>query len=135
MEGGTVMSNIEKYISAGEVQRSKIALDVADGSISTSEIREICSDPRIKNAFIGTSYNKKKAKESWDAAYLDQVVCAAAAESFNQDYLLYLSEIGNHIRSKKSSSVMKMIVGVLAVVIIIAVVIGIVIWKVSNTGQ
>lgn len=135
MEGGTVMRNIEKYISDGEVQRSKIALDVADGSISASEIREICSDPRIKNAFIGTSYNKKRSKESWDAAYLDQIVCAAAAESFNQDYLLYLSEIGEHIRSKKPSSNLKLIVGVVAVVAIIAVIIGIVIWKASNTGQ
>lgn len=129
------MSNIEKYIRDGEVQRSKIALDVADGSISSSEITEICSDPRIKNAFIGTSYNKKRSKELWDAAYLDQVVCAAVAESFNQDYLLYLSEIGEYIRSKKPNSNMKLIVGIVAVVAIITVIIGIVIWKAGNTGQ
>lgn len=114
------MSNIEKYISDGEVQRSKIALDVADGSIPTSEIQELCSDQRIKSAFIGTSYNKKKSKELWGDAYLNQVICAAAAESFNQDYLLYLAEIGEHLRSKKPGSNMKMIVGVVAVVAIIA---------------
>ena len=127
MEGSTVMSDIEKYISDGEVQRSKIALDVADGSISPSEIREICLDPRIKSAFIGTSYNKKKSKELWDTAFLDQVVCAAAAESFNQDYLLYLSEIGEYIRRKKLSKNMKMIVGAVVVAAIIAVIIDIVI--------
>ena len=116
------MNNIEKYISDGEVQRSKIALDVADGSISPSEIREICSDQRIKSAFIGTSYNKKKSKELWGDAYLNQVVCAAAAESFNQDYLLYLAEIGEHIRSKKPDSYKKMIVGVIGVVAVVAII-------------
>ena len=127
------MNYIEKYIRDGEVQRTKIALDVADGSISTSEIREICSDQRIKNAFIGTSYNKKQSKDSWDASYLDQVVCAAAAENFNQDYLLYLAEVGAYIRGKKPSTNVKMIVGIVAAVAIVAVIIGIVIWKVSNT--
>ena len=129
------MSNIEKYISDGEVQRTKIALDVADGSVSTSEIREICADPRIKNAFVGTSYNKKRSKEAWDDLYLDQVVCAAAAESFNQDYLLYLAEVGAYTRSKKPSNNVKMIVGIVAVVAIIAVIIGIAIWKVGNSGH
>ncbi len=129
------MSNIEKYISDGEVQRTKIALDVADGSVSISEIREICADPRIKNAFIGTSYNKKRSKEAWDDSYLDQVVCAAAAENFNQDYLLYLAEVSAYTRSKKPSTNVKMIVGIVAAVAIVAVIIGIVIWKVSNTGQ
>ena len=129
------MVNIEKYINDGEVQRTKIALDVADGSISASDIREICSDQRIKNAFIGTSYSKKRSRDSWDDSYLDQVVCAAAAENFNQDYLLYLAEVGEHVRNKKTTSNVKLIVGMVAAVAIVAIIIGIVIWKVSNTGQ
>ena len=66
---------------------------------------------------------------------MDQVVCAAAAESFNQDYLLYLAEVSAYTRSKKPSTNVKMIVGIVAAVAIVAVIIGIVIWKVSNTGQ
>lgn len=129
------MSKIDKYISNGKVYRTKIALDVADGSISSSEIREICSDHRVKKAFIGKSYNKKRSKESWDSAYLDQVVCASAAENFNQDYLLYLAEVGAYIRSKKSGRTIKKYVGIVAAVAIVAVIIGIAIWKVSNTGR
>lgn len=129
------MNIIENYINDGEVQRTKIALDVADGSISVSEIRDICADQRIKNAFIGSSYDKKQSKEKWDASYLDQVVCAAAAENFNQDYLLYLSEVGAYTRSKKPGANVKMLVGIVAAVAIVAVIIGIVIWKASNTGQ
>lgn len=58
-----MMSNIERYIKDGVVQRSKIALDVANGCISTSDIREICADQRIKNAFIDASYNKSNLKK------------------------------------------------------------------------
>ena len=129
------MSNIEKYVSDGEVQRSKIALDVADGSLSPVAIQEFCSDQRIKNAFIGTSYSKKKPKEKWDSAYLDQIVCAAAAESFNQDYLLYLAEVGAHVRNKKPNNNVKLIVGVVVAVAIIAVIVGIITWKANKTEQ
>ncbi len=129
------MSNIEKYISDGVVQRSKIALDVADGSISTFEIREICADQRVKQVYIGTSYDKKCSKEAWNDTYLDQVICASVAESFNQDYLLYLSEVGEYIRSKKPGKNRKMVIGVIAVVSIIAVIIGVVVWKNMSNGS
>lgn len=116
------MNNIEKYLRDGEVQRSKIALDVADGSISPDEIRDICSDQRIKNSFIGTSYDKKRAKETWDADYLNQIVCAAMAESFNQDYLLYLSEVGEYIRRKKPNNNKKLMIAVVISAVIIAII-------------
>lgn len=128
------MIEIEKYINDGEVQRSRIALDVADGSISISEIHELCSDQRVVDAFIGTSYNKKQPKETWNSLYLDQIICAAAAESFNQDYLLYLAEVGAYIRSGTSTSKKKMIVGVVAVIAFVVVIISIIIWKVHTPG-
>lgn len=129
------MNPIEKYMSDGELQRSQIALDVADGTLSPTEIRDICSNQKIKEAFIGTSYSKKKPKETWDSVYLDQVVCAAVAENFNQDYLLYLAEVGEYVRSKKQSNHIKLIVGIVVVAAIVAVIIGIVMLKTNHTNQ
>ena len=128
-------SSIERYISDGEVQRSRIALDVADGSLSPVEIRDLCSDQKIKSAFVGASYSKKRPKETWDSAYLDQVVCSAAAESFNQDYLLYLAEVGEYVRGKKPRNNPKLIAGIAAAAVIVAASVGAVMWKTGNTGS
>ncbi len=133
-----MLNSVEKYINDGEVQRTKIALDVADGSISSDEIKGLCSDQRIKDAFIGTSYNNKQPKETWNVTYRDQLVCAAAAECFNQDYLLYLAEVGASIEEKKSRSNgcnMQLLWGVIAAIAIVVVVTCIVIWKAGNSGQ
>ena len=118
------MNNIEKYIVDGEVQKTKIALDASDGSLSSSDIIELCSDQRIKNAFIGAHYSKRTSKDTWSQSYLDQIVCAAVAESFNQDYLLYLAEVSEYIRSNKKSIIKPILV---LLVITITIIIGIVI--------
>ncbi|MGI6019769.1 MAG: hypothetical protein ACOX8M_13460 [Marvinbryantia sp.] len=128
------MSIVEKYINNGEVQRAKIALDTADGTILKPDIREICSDQRIKDAFIGESYNKKQPKETWDAAYLDRIVCAAPAENFNLDYLLYLAEVSAYVRSKEASTNAKKIAGIVVAVAIVVVIAGVVIWKIGHIG-
>lgn len=127
-----MMNNIEKYIVDGDVRRSQIALDVADGTIAASEIRTICSDQRIKKAFIGTSYNKKIPKEAWNTSYLDQVVCASVAESFNLDYLLYLAEVGEYIRNRKTKSNKRQAAGIVAALAIVVAIAGIIIWKISR---
>lgn len=130
------MAKISDYIVDGVAQRSKIAMDVANGSISGAEIKGICSNKIVKDAFIGSKYANKVNSDEWDREYLDEVICAAVAENFNEDYLMYLSEVGYFVRNKKSSSITtKTIIGIVAVVAIVAVIIGVVVWKMHNVGQ
>lgn len=93
------MKNLDDFL---EVERSKIALSVASGELTRDDILEFCKDSRMKSAFIGTSYSPKCSKDKWDKDYLDELVCAAVAESFNEDYLLYLNDVAETVRNQKS---------------------------------
>ena len=92
----------KKYVTKdGKVQRSKIALDVADLTLSRHDIIRLCYMPEVKYAFIGQSYSKKEPQEKWNKEYLDKLVCASAAESFNKDYLLYLNDVAEYVMNSK----------------------------------
>ncbi len=130
------MAKVSDYIENGSVLRSKIAMDVANGLITKTEIKKICENKEIANAFIGKKYLKKKNQKEWDREYLDEVACAAVAECFNEDYLLYLSEVGDVVRKKNASSMnINIILGIVATVAVLAVIVGVVIWIRHNSGQ
>ena len=56
------MLNLDKYIENGRVKREKIAMDIKYGVITTEDIEVLVSDPRVRNAFIGSRYDDKKPK-------------------------------------------------------------------------
>ena len=131
------MINLDKYISDNIVQRSKIARDVSNGKFTLEEIHKICLDKRVKKSFIGNSYDNKVSKGQWNLEYLDREICVAVAESFNEDYLLYLLEVGEYVRNKKlaSKNKMKNIIWITVAAIVVVILMGIVIWRIKNTGR
>lgn len=134
MEGSEVMATIEKYITNSGVERSGIAVAVAQGAFSTEEIIVMCKDKRLKDAFLGEGYKNKLSKDKWNKDYVDELTCAAVAESFNRDYLLYLDEVSKYVREKeKKGSITwwQVAIGVA----VVAIVIGVIVWKVYNSGQ
>lgn len=91
-----------KYVAKdGEVQRSEIALDVADLTLSRHDIIRLCSMSEVKKVFIGISYSKKEPQEKWNKEYLDKLVYASSVESFNKDYLLYLNDVAVYVMNGK----------------------------------
>lgn len=128
------MATIEKYITNSGVERSRIAVAVAQGDFSTEEIISMCKDKRLKDAFFGEGYKSKRPKDKWNKDYVDELTCAAVAESFNQDYLLYLDEVSKYVREKeKKGSITwwQVVIGVA----VAAIVIGVILLKVYNSGQ
>lgn len=124
------MKGLESFIKDGKVERSRVAMAIASGELTKNEILELCKDSRVKSAFIGTSYSSGYSRDKWNKEYLDELVCAAVAESFNEDYLLYLNEVAESVRSKKnnkSSFSGGKTIGVVAVVVVVIFVIMIVI--------
>lgn len=109
---------INEYIENGGVQRDKIAMDIKYRKLTRPDIDKLCSNPQIKDAFIGNSYADKKPKQYWNKSYLDLLSCAVAAESFNRDYLLYLDEVADFVSRAKYKKII--IAGVVIVLVIIA---------------
>ena len=110
------MADYSKYFSNGRVERSKIAIDVADGRIDPADI---CRDKVIREAFIGDKFNRKKPKSLWNKDYLNELTYMSVAECFNEDYLKYLYEVGTTVKRKKS----KIIIAVAGITLAVAIII------------
>ena len=82
--------------------------------LSTAEIRALCENKQIQDTFIGSSYTNKQPKQKWNKDYLERLYYAVVAESFNQDYLLYLYEVADFVAKAKIKKVV--IAGVVIVV-------------------
>jgi hypothetical protein len=124
------MADINKYLTDGKIQRSKIAVDVANGNLTSGDIKNLCNDDKVKSAFIGNTFYNKVPKDRWNQDYLDEIVCVAVAENFNMDYLLYLAEVGEYVRNKRkaeSNGSKKTIIGIVIGVVIVVAVIGFII--------
>ena len=109
---------VEKYIRNGTVDRAAIAKDVKMRKLSAAEIRALCENKLIQDTFIGSSYTNKQPKQKWNKDYLERLYYAVVAESFNQDYLLYLYEVADFVAKAKIKKVV--IAGVVIVLVIIA---------------
>jgi len=114
------MKNLENYMDDGRVNRVKVTMAVSSGELTRDDIISFCGDPRMKSAYIGTSYSHKCPKDKWDKKYLDKLVCSAVAESFNEDYLLYLNEVAEYVRGGKKKAVfrVRLIIGAVALILI-----------------
>ncbi|MCD8363749.1 MAG: hypothetical protein LUC98_12480 [Lachnospiraceae bacterium] len=99
------MLDVSKYIVDGKVDRAHIVFDIRDCRLSESEIRELAKNPDIQDSFFGGEFGGKKPRDQWDKKYLENIVCAAVGESFNEEYLLYLNEVARYVnRSQKKNS-------------------------------
>lgn len=93
---------MKNYMHDGKVDKVAIAEDICDGTLTKADVRELVKTQDIKDAFIGSSYTKKVSKDKWTSHYLDRLPNAAVAESFNEDYLNYMADVSEYVRTKKS---------------------------------
>jgi len=112
-----------EYLKNGEVVRAKIALDIKYRKLKGADLKKLVVDPIIKSAFFGASYNDKKPRSAWNKEYLDLLSYAAIGESFNQDYLLYLDAVADHVVKIKQK---KFILAGITFVVIIVIIAGVV---------
>ena len=125
---------MKSYVVNERVAREEIAADICDGILKRSDIRKLISDPQIKEAFIGDSFQGKIDKSGWNRKYLNNLPNVAVAESFNEDYLLYLADVSEYVEqncAKEGKSVFSnkwfwIVLGAVAVAsIVIAIIVGI----------
>ena len=109
---------VEKYMRNGSIDRASIAKDVKMRKLSEAEIRTLCENKQVQDEFIGSSYTNKQPKQKWNKDYLERLYYAVVAESFNQDYLLYLCEVADFVAKARIKKVV--IAGVIIVLVIIA---------------
>ncbi|MFI3253577.1 MAG: hypothetical protein R3Y63_04445 [Eubacteriales bacterium] len=100
----------ENYIVAGKVKRNTIAMDIKKRKLTAKDIPELVSHPEIKASFIGTSFSEKTDPSHWTEEYLETLIYAVVAESFNEDYLLYLDQVAEKVSGK---SIQKSAIGTL----------------------
>lgn len=111
---------IDDYITNnGSINRSRIADDIKNRKLNRAEIEELVLDERVQAVFLNDTFSEKLPPEKWDKNYLEQLSCAAIAESFNRDYLLYLNAVASHVARIKWK---KIAVG--AVIILLVIVAG-----------
>ena len=124
------MLNIETYIQDGSIKREKIALDIKRGVITKDDIQLLVSNAKIKESFFGNCSNVKADRSEWTKEYLDKLSYASVADCFNEDYLYYLSDVANYVRTtKKSKSSPKLLIGISAAVIVVVAIIFILVVK------
>lgn len=122
---------MKNYVHDGKVDKVAIAEDICDGTLTKADVRELVKVKDIKDAFVGTTYTKKESKDKWTSQYLDRLPNAAVAESFNEDYLNYMADVSEYVRTRKSGGTMgafknnwwKILVAVAVVAVIVAIII------------
>lgn len=88
---------MKSYVVNGRVAREEIAADICDGVLKRSDIKKLTSAPQVRDAFIGDSFHGKIGKAGWNRKYLNNLPNVAVAESFNEDYLLYLADVSDYV--------------------------------------
>lgn len=121
---------MKDYFRNGAVSRSEIVNDIKNGILEKRDIEELVSRNTISATFIGSSYPNKVGKDQWTEKYLEKLVLAAVAESFNEDYLYYLYDVAKYVRdnAKKKKgylSVVALVAGLVVVVVIVLIVMAI----------
>lgn len=115
---------MKNYIINGRVAREEIASDICDGVLTREDINKLIADASIREAFIGSSYIKKKNKTEWDERYLATLPNVAVAEAFNEEFLFHLADVADYVienRKKKISSWIWIAIGAVVVVAGIAI--------------
>ena len=122
---------MKNYVHDGKVDKVAIAEDICDGTLTKADVKELVKIQDIKDAFVGSSYMKKVSKDKWTSHYLDRLPNVAVAESFNEDYLDYLADVSEYVRTSKSAGTTSSLKSkwwiILAVVAVVVVIIAIII--------
>ena len=115
---------MKNYIINGRVAREEIASDICDGVLTRDDIKKLTADASIREAFIGSAYNKKKNTTEWDERYLATLPNVAVAEAFNEEFLYYLADVADYVienRKKKIPGWVWIVSGAVVVVAGIAI--------------
>lgn len=113
---------MKNYFINGRVAREEIAADICDGTLSKTELWTLINNPDVRAAFIGTTYNKKKDRQEWNKRYLEELPNVAVAEAFNEDYLTYISDVAEYVRTKENSRSVSIWLWIVAIAIVVGVV-------------
>ena len=116
---------MKDYLRNGAVSKSEIANDIKNGTLGRQDIEKLVKRESVSSAFIGTTYPKKVGQEQWTEKYLEKLVLAAVAESFNEDYLYYLYDVAKYVRvnAKKKKGLLSGIAIVAGIVVIVVVIV------------
>ncbi|MDR1882976.1 MAG: hypothetical protein LBR26_09400 [Prevotella sp.] len=108
------MSN--EYFVDGRVAVEKIVMDIKYRKLNRTGIERLVSDPVVRSAFIGTSYDNKKPKNEWNKSYLDKLSYVMVGKGINPDYLFYLDEVAEYVSKARPFSKAKYSLIVLVVI-------------------
>lgn len=118
---------MKNYINNGKVAREEIASDICDGVLDREDIQRLLKRKEIKEAFIGTSFDKKISSNNWNREYLEKLPNYSIAEAFNEEYLLYMVDVYERVNktNKRMNSFVKQY---WRIILLLTVAIGIVIY-------
>lgn len=117
----------DDYIVDGKVARDKIAMDIIKQKLDRAGVERLCQAPDIQAAFFGAGYRNERPRGKWDKDYLDRLSYAVVGECFNREYLLHLTEVAEYV--SRAPSRKGIVVGV---IIVLAIVLGIVAYKLGG---
>ena len=123
---------MKNYFVDGRVAREEIAADICDGTLSRLELQTLINNPDIRAAFIGTTYDKKKDKQEWNKRYLEELPNAAVAEAFNEDYLNYISDVAEYVRTKENNKSIPIWAWIIAAVVAVVNIVAFFVIKTRN---
>lgn len=115
---------MKDYLRNGSISRSEIVNEIKNGTLEKQDIKELIGRAAVADSFIGLNYSKKVGQEQWTKKYLEKLVLAAVAESFNEDYLYYLYDVAKYVRDneKKKGHIRTVAIMVGIVVVVVAIV-------------
>lgn len=118
---------MKDYLRNGSVSRSEIVNDIKNGTLGRQDIEELVARKSVTDSFIGSNYPNKVDKDQWTEKYLEKLVLASVAESFNRDYLFYLYDVAKYVKdnAKKKKgrlSVAAIVAGFVVIVVIVLIV-------------
>lgn len=111
---------MKNYIINGRVAREEIASDICDGVLTRDDIKKLTADASIREAFIGSTYNKKKNTTEWDERYLATLPNVAVAEAFNEEFLYYLADVADYVIENRKKKIPGWVWIVLGAVVVVA---------------
>ena len=122
------MADLSRYIEDGDVNRVRIATDIAEGKFTQEFLSELLRYLAVKDAYFSHVKLERKPESEWTKEYLGLLSNAAVAENFNEEYLRYLFEVAqcvhqrgqNNPQKKTFSYVAGVVVAVLVCLVLVA---------------
>lgn len=120
--------DITRYIDDGKVKRDRIVADIKRGRITKDDVRKLVNEPDIQETFFGNGFNKKTKQSDWNSEYLDELALVSVSETFDKEYLLFLSDVAAYlIDQEKKVDKKKKKTQLIVICIVILVIIGVLI--------